>query len=283
MLHKECLYDMFNLQGRVAIVTGGNGRLGAQYVETLLRANAKVIVADIAKEPSEKISMLLDTYNGNIYFRTVDITNKEEVYSLMELLSLYDENVPSILVNNAGIDAPPNASEKDFGRFEHTDEEAWEKVLMSHLKSARVMSRSFIRALSRKIPAQKSSIINVSSLYGIVSPDQSLYDFRRNDGAEFFKPDSYTTAKAGMIGFTRWLAGYCAEQSLPIRVNCVVLGGVYAKQDDSFVRAYSKKTMLGRMANEDEYNGLMLFLASEKASSYITGAVFIADGGFSAY
>jgi NAD(P)-dependent dehydrogenase (short-subunit alcohol dehydrogenase family) len=124
------------------------------------------------------------------------------------------------------------------------------------------------------------SIVNVSSTYGIVSPDQAVYGYRRQDGSEFFKPIGYSVAKSGMLNFTRWLAEYCAP--FGVRVNTLVPGGVKeAAHAPAFVAEYVKRTPLGRMANDDDYNGAIVFLAS-RASAYMTGAMLVIDGGWTA-
>ena len=120
----------------------------------------------------------------------------------------------------------------------------------------------------------------MSSTYGLVTPDQSLYDYRRRDGAEYFKPVGYSVAKAGMVNFTRWLAEYGAP--FGIRVNTLVPGGVReAEHAPEFVAEYVRRTPLGRMANDDDYNGAVVFLAS-RASAYMTGAMLVIDGGWTA-
>ena len=126
----------------------------------------------------------------------------------------------------------------------------------------------------------EGSIINVSSTYGIVSPDQSVYDYRRASGGQYYKPVGYSVAKSGVLNFTRWLAEYCAPYGL--RVNTLVPGGVReAGHAPEFVAAYEQRTPLGRMANEDDYNGAIVFLAS-RASAYMTGAMLVVDGGWTA-
>ena len=122
------------------------------------------------------------------------------------------------------------------------------------------------------------SIINVSSTYGVVSPDQSLYEYRRREGVPYFKPVGYSVAKSGVLNFTRWLAEYCAPFN--VRVNTLVPGGV--REDGhapEFVTQYEKRTPLGRMAQPNDYNGAVLFLAS-RASAYMTGAMLVVDGGW---
>jgi NAD(P)-dependent dehydrogenase (short-subunit alcohol dehydrogenase family) len=159
-------------------------------------------------------------------------------------------------------------------------ENSWDAVIDSHLKGAFLISQEFIKRF-RKAGKKQGSIVNVSSTYGVVAPDQSLYDFRRRGGEEFFKPVAYAVAKSGMLNFTRWLAEYCGYLKLNIRVNTFVPGGVLAGQNEEFLREYGRRTILGRMANADEYNGAILFLVS-RASSYMTGSALTIDGGWTA-
>ena len=190
---------------------------------------------------------------------------------------------PTILVNNAGLGSPPNASAADNGPFEQYPESSWDVMIDSHLKSAFLVSQQFLAEFKAARSANGSlqgSIINISSTYGVVSPDQSVYDYRRLGGHEYYKPVGYSVAKSGMLNFTRWLAEYAAP--LGVRVNTLVPGGVQeADHAPEFVAEYVKRTPLGRMAREDDYNGAVLFLASA-ASAYMTGAMLVVDGGWTA-
>ncbi len=190
---------------------------------------------------------------------------------------------PTILVNNAGLGSPPNASAADNGPFEQYPESSWDVMIDSHLKSAFLVSQQFLAEFKAARGANSSlqgSIINISSTYGVVSPDQSVYDYRRLGGHEYYKPVGYSVAKSGMLNFTRWLAEYAAP--LGVRVNTLVPGGVQeADHAPEFVAEYVKRTPLGRMARDDDYNGAMLFLASA-ASAYMTGAMLVVDGGWTA-
>jgi NAD(P)-dependent dehydrogenase (short-subunit alcohol dehydrogenase family) len=190
---------------------------------------------------------------------------------------------PTILVNNAGLGSPPNASAADNGPFEQYPESSWDVMIDSHLKSAFLVSQQFLAEFKAARSANGSlqgSIINISSTYGVVSPDQSVYDYRRLGGHEYYKPVGYSVAKSGMLNFTRWLAEYAAPMG--VRVNTLVPGGVQeADHAPEFVAEYVKRTPLGRMARDDDYNGAVLFLASA-ASAYMTGAMLVVDGGWTA-
>jgi len=269
--------DPFRLDGSVAIVTGGLGRLGSQYARALTSAGASVSLFDVAVTPRPELQALIDS-GAPVSIHAVDATRRAAVdAAVADVAQRF--GAPSILVNNAGLGSSPADAALETGRFERYPESAWDAMLESHLKSALVVSQSFI-AQFREAAIGAGSIINVSSTYGVVAPDQSVYDYRRQDGAEFYKPIGYSVAKSGMLNFTRWLAEYCAPFGM--RVNTLVPGGVKeAGHAPAFVAEYVKRTPLGRMAHDDDYNGAIVFLAS-RASAYMTGAMLVVDGGWTA-
>jgi NAD(P)-dependent dehydrogenase (short-subunit alcohol dehydrogenase family) len=269
--------DLFRLDGQVAIVTGGLGRLGTQYARALSSAGASVALLDVAAQRGATLEALIDD-GARISTHVVDATVRDAVdAAVADVAATFGP--PSILVNNAGLGSSPADAALETGRFEQYPESAWDAMLDSHLKSALVVSQSFI-AQFRDARLDAGSIVNVSSTYGMVSPDQAVYDYRRQDGSEFFKPIGYSVAKSGMLNFTRWLAEYCAP--FGVRVNTLVPGGVKeAAHAPAFVAEYVKRTPLGRMANDDDYNGAIVFLAS-RASAYMTGAMLVIDGGWTA-
>jgi NAD(P)-dependent dehydrogenase (short-subunit alcohol dehydrogenase family) len=275
--------SLFRLDGQVAIVTGGLGRLGSQYTRTLVAAGASVAVLDVHRCPNTIVDALVAA-GRPVSTHAVDVTDRSAVDLAMADI-VRGSGTPTILVNNAGLGAPPNASATDNGPFEDYTEASWDAMLDSHLKGAFIVSQSFIKTFktaprSNGAPLPSGSIINVSSTYGLVTPDQSVYDYRRHGGVAYYKPVGYSVAKSGVLNFTRWLAEYCAPFGL--RVNTLVPGGVReSAHAPEFVAEYVRRTPLGRMANDDDYNGAVLFLAS-RASAYMTGAMLVVDGGWTA-
>jgi NAD(P)-dependent dehydrogenase (short-subunit alcohol dehydrogenase family) len=271
------LTELFALDGQVAIVTGGLGRLGSQYAAVLAYAGASVGIFDNATVVSPTVQRLYDE-GLPIAIHQVDLTRRDQVITATRAVA-ERFGTPTILVNNAGLGSPPHAPAEDNGPFETYPEASWDAMLESHLKTTLFASQAFIAAFRAASP-QAGSIINVSSTYGVVSPDQQVYEYRRAAGAVYYKPVGYSVAKSGVLNFTRWLAEYCAP--FGVRVNTLVPGGVREPgHADAFVSEYVKRTPLGRMAADDDYNGAVLFLAS-RASAYMTGAALVVDGGWTA-
>lgn len=273
----DYLVDLFGLRGQVAIVTGGCGRLGSRYVSALVQAGASVAAFDLPGRTSASIDALVAAAHP-VSAHALDVTGRDAVdRAIAEVARRF--GTPTILVNNAGLGSSPADAALETGRFEQYPESAWDAMMTSHLKSALVVSQSFIERF-RADGATSGSIVNVSSTYGVVSPDQSVYDYRRRGGEEYFKPVGYSVAKSGVLNFTRWLAEYGAP--LGVRVNTLVPGGVRERDHaPEFVAQYEKRTPLGRMAVETDYDGAVIFLASP-ASSYMTGAMLVVDGGWTA-
>ncbi len=275
-MRDQALARMFALDGRVAIVTGALGRLGRHYVETLATAGARVGAIDIAGDVG--VFAALGQSGMNVHVELADLSRKDAADRAVEAI-VRTLGAPSILVNNAGMGSSPAAAGNENGPFEDYSEAAWDTMIDSHLKTTLFATQAFVRHF-RAAKLSDGSVINVSSTYGVVTPDQSIYEYRRAGGATYFKPVGYSVAKSGVLNFTRWLAEYGAP--LGIRANTLVPGGVReAGHAPEFVKEYEKRTPLGRMAADSDYNGAVLFLASQ-ASAYMTGATLVVDGGWTA-
>lgn len=282
------LPELFDLHGRVAVITGGAGLLGEEFCRTLAAAGAAVVIADIQEEAAQKLAAEICAGQPNttdmppaaIAVR-VDVTDPGSVQHMVQA-ALQTFGRLDILVNSAAIDpkvAPSGEIAKSIGDFETFPLEAWNQALAVNLTGAFLCSQAAVRPM---LAQGKGVIINLSSIYGLVGPDQRIY--QRQDREETaprqYKPVYYSVSKAGILGLTQYLATYYAGRN--IRVNALTPGGVYNQHDPAFVQAYSARAVLGRMAQKDELNGALLFLASD-ASAYMTGANLIVDGGWTAW
>jgi NAD(P)-dependent dehydrogenase (short-subunit alcohol dehydrogenase family) len=267
----------YDLDGRVAIVTGGAGLLGRGYCQTLAAAGAKVVIADVAGQAAEELADKISKEAGlDVVGIHTDVSNPESVRRLIEeVLRIFDRI--DILVNNAALDPKFDADHagEHTNRFENFPFRAWQEALDVNITGMFLCAQAVSVAM---LEANRGVIINISSTYGLVGPDQRLY--QREGQSPQFKPVTYTVAKAAVLGLTHYLATYFANTG--IRVNTLTPGGVFAGHDDEFVRRYSAKTVLGRMADSDEMSSALLFLASD-ASSYTTGANLVVDGGWTAW
>lgn len=273
------IFDKFNLKDRVAIVTGGGGQLGYQFCKTLAEAGAAVVSADLNMELAGKTAQDLNDSGYSALAFPLDVTRPESTRELVaETLRQFGHL--DILVNSAALDPKfdPGAAEKGIapGAFEDYPLEQWNAAMNVNLTGMFLVTQACVKPMIAQ--GKKGSIINICSTYGLNGPDQRIYI---KDGRRVaFKPVYYTTTKAGVMGFTKYLAAYYAGTE--IRVNALTPGGVFNNHEDYFVKNYSAKTILGRMAKKDEMNGALLFLASE-ASSYMTGNNVVVDGGWTAW
>lgn len=264
------------LDGRVIVVTGGLGQLGREFTKALLSAGARVAVVDLAVTAETASQHGVPGYADDQLFVQCDVTRRRSVNGALEQIAAR-WGVPHGLVNNAALDSPPDASADENGPFESFPESSWDRVMEVNAKGVFLACQVIGGAMAQ---AGRGSIINVSSIYGVVSPDQSLYEYRRQRGETFFKPVAYSASKSALLNLTRYLATYWAPRG--VRVNSMILGGVFNNQDPRFLEGYHRRVPLGRMARPDEYNGGMLFLLSD-ASSYMTGAELVMDGGWTAW
>lgn len=271
-------FDLFDLSGRVAIVTGGLGQLGRQYCRTLAGAGARVAVLDLAADDTAVARTFPDLTDapGSPFGVVADVTDRASLVAALERIREV-AGPPDVLINNAALDSPPNAPLAENGPFESYPVESWQRVFEVNAQGVFLCCQVFGGAMAE---AGRGSIVNVASIYGLLSPDQSLYQYRRDRGEQFYKPVAYSASKSALYNLTRYLATYWGRAG--VRVNTVTLAGVFNDQDAEFLAAYEPRVPLGRMADESDYNGVILFLASD-ASRYVTGSNLTADGGWTAW
>ena len=266
--------ELFSLKEKVAVVTGALGLLGVQHCHALAEAGASIVVTDLNESECAKFAATLPAPALGI---SADITDKKSVKELRDkILSNYGKI--DILLNNAAIndkfEDPLSALEES--KFENYPVEMFRKSLDVNITGMFLCSQIIGTEMADK---NNGSIINIASTYGIVAPDQSIYKNEKGEQT-FYKSAAYPVTKGAVISFTRFLAAYWGNKG--VRVNTLSPGGVQDNQEKFFITNYSAKTPLGRMAHPNDYKGALVFLASD-ASSYMTGANLIVDGGWTAW
>jgi NAD(P)-dependent dehydrogenase (short-subunit alcohol dehydrogenase family) len=272
---RESNLGLFNLRDRVVVITGGLGKLGRAYSVALSQQGARVAIVD-QDCSADRQALLRDHLSSDkILVLEGDVTNRSSLENVLAKVTTRWE-APHVLVNNAAIDSPPDASVHDNSYFELYSEQTWDDVMRVNIKGAFLCCQVFGSEMAK---LNRGSIINVSSIYGMVAPDQSLYAYRRERGEAFFKPAAYSVSKSALLNLTRYLGVYWAKQR--VRVNTITLAGVADRQDREFLNGYCSRIPLGRMAEPEDYIGPLTFLASD-ASAYMTGSNLVVDGGWTA-
>ncbi|MCR6629407.1 MAG: SDR family oxidoreductase [Magnetospirillum sp.] len=269
--------NLFDLSGRIVVVTGGLGQLGHQFATALVAQGARVAVLDVTADAAAIERRYGNDWNRDaLLFLACDVTNRSSLEAALAAITTRFNQVPHGLVNNAALDSPPDSPPEENGPFETYPEASWEKVMAVNAKGPFLACQVFGGAMAQ---AGRGSIVNVASIYGTVSPDQALYQYRRDRGEVFFKPVAYAASKSALYNLTRYLAAYWGGKG--VRVNTVTFAGVFNNQDPEFLARYHAKVPLGRMADASEYNGAIIYLMAD-ASSYMTGSNMVIDGGFTA-
>lgn len=271
-MNEHSYRELFNLGGKVAVVTGGAGILGQHFCAGLAESGANVVVVDLQGEKAqESAQALAERYKIKAIGLGCDVSNLESVQAMVaEVVAKFGEI--NILHNNAA--GKSDDLEAFFAPFEEYRFDQWRKIMAVNLDGMFLVAQ----AVGKQMVAQDKggSIIQTSSIYGVMAPDHRIYEGSFYLGRQINTPAVYTASKAAVIGLTKHLATYWADKG--IRVNTLTPGGTESGQNEEFKRRYSARIPLGRMANAHEMVGALLYLASD-ASSYVTGQNIIVDGG----
>jgi NAD(P)-dependent dehydrogenase (short-subunit alcohol dehydrogenase family) len=272
------VHDLFDLTGRVAIVTGGAGLLGYHHGAILAAAGAHVVLLDLAvTNPVLRAGQLQLAHGPDCLGLATDITSEISLFEARDAIIAKFGHI-DILINNAAnnpkVEGDPHGEPRQWSRLENFPLAVWNADIAVGLTGAFLCSRIFGQEMVKR---DTGVILNVASDLGVIAPDQRLY---RKEGLpedeQPVKPVTYSVVKTALIGLTRYLSTYWTAHN--IRVNAISPGGGFAGQPDEFIAKLHQLIPMGRMANKDEYQGAVLFLCSD-ASSYMTGQNLIVDGG----
>ena len=274
--------ELFDVSNKICIVTGGLGQIGKNMAKALYERDARVAIfaAHPTPERVEGIFPAAQYEADRLRVFQVDISKKATIEAALNEVQELWKDAPDVLVNCAGIDTQPSAPPEVSGPFEKFPEEVFREVVDVNLVGTFLMTQA---VGARMVEAGKGgSIINIGSIYGMVSPVQDIYAYKEErTGIPFIKPVAYSAAKSGVYNLTRYCATYWGKKG--IRVNTLSPAGVWRDtQDETFIHNFTSRMPMGRMSQEDEYNGAVIFLAS-KASSFMTGANLVIDGGWTAW
>jgi NAD(P)-dependent dehydrogenase (short-subunit alcohol dehydrogenase family) len=257
------ILERFSLTGRIALVTGGAGPLfGSSISQALAEAGATVISASRSAARNDAFAAGLRQQGYDAHGLALDISDPDSIAALQQRV-LDQFGRLDVLVNSAVV--------ARGGGFEEQTPDYWMTSAQGNMVGLFAMCKAFIPAMAAQ---GRGSIINISSIYGAVANDPSLYT-----GTDMRQPPDYTFVKAGMINFTRYLANYFGKQG--VRANCIAPGGYFNDQPAPFLAAYGQRCPLGRMMDNEDIKGAVVFLASD-ASAYVTGACLMVDGGWTA-
>ncbi len=270
------VHDMFNLSGKVAVITGGAGLLGVKHAEAIAEYGGIPVLFDINEtQAKERAKEIAEKYQVQAIGIGGDITDKQDIERVRDEL-LKEFSHIDILINNAANDPKVKEEENQmpWSRFEQFSRDVWDGDIAVGLTGAFLCAQIFGNEMAKQ---KKGVILNIASDLGVIAPDQRIYRKENTaDDMQPVKPVTYSVVKHGLIGLTKYLATYWADNG--IRVNAISPGGVYNGQPDAFVEKLAQLIPLGRMADKDEYKAAIIFLVSD-ASSYMTGANLNIDGG----
>ena len=266
----------FDLKKKYSLITGAGGLLGYEHAAALIECNSNVVLTDISEDTLEitKRRLLNNFKDAKILCYKMDVTDIKSIKEVSDNLLKKDLKI-EILINNAAID-PKVKQEKNkinnSTKFENFSLKQWELEIGVGLTGAFQCSQIFGYEMAKN---KKGVTLNIASDLSVIAPDQRIYK-NNLESDQFYKPITYSVIKTGLIGLTKYIATYWAEDG--VRCNAISPGGVFNNQNPEFIKRLSQLIPLGRMANKDEYRGAIQFLCSD-ASSYMTGFNLVMDGG----
>jgi NAD(P)-dependent dehydrogenase (short-subunit alcohol dehydrogenase family) len=272
--------NLFSLKDKIIIVTGASGLLGREHVKAIVNAGGIPVLLDLNQNILDnQVTDLKKQFCQNITGYAVDITDEEAVKKNCAEIVLKYGKIDGLVNNAANNPKVENSNEINFSRLENFPVSIWDKDLDVALKGTFLCSKHYGFEISKNL--EGGSIVNISSDLGLIAPDQRLYQIEGlKESLQPVKPITYSVVKTGIIGITRYISTYWADKN--VRCNAICPGGVENNQNHDFVKKLIKRIPMKRMARQDEYHGVVVFLLSS-ASSYINGAIIASDGGRSAW
>lgn len=268
----------FELTDRVVLISGATGLLGKEFALAVASAGAHLVLGDLKRDSLESLKReIASVYpHTKTWVRVLDVTDASSCRSTAELCETQFNRIDAV-IHSAAIDPKfeQGSDTTRFSKFTEFPEELWQSSLDVNLTGAFLLAQATCKVMEK---SGKGSIIFLGSNYGLVGPDQRIYK-KAGQEHQTYKPAIYSVCKAGLLGLTKFLAAYYMNTA--IRINLLTPSGVWNQHDDEFVKNYSSRTILGRMSEKNEYRGAVIFLASD-ASSYMTGANLVIDGGWTA-
>lgn len=259
---------IFDLSDKRILLVGATGVLGRVYAKSLAKTGAKLMIADTNETDIKSLAEELE-----VDYVEIDVSSEDSVIKAIKTVSTKLNGLDGVINNAAATGEGLMKSGEVFSDFENYPLSVWKKTLDVNLTGCFLIAREAGKLI--KSSSKNGVVINISSIYGVVGPDHSIYQDQ-----SFKSFPGYSASKSGVIGLTKWLSTWWAKDN--IRVNCVTPGGVFNNHNQDFVSSYSDRTPMGRMANRDELIGIIIYLLSD-SSSYVTGQNFIVDGGYTAW